>query len=79
MADDQHHVEHHPIQRTADVFRLTLAALIALALIVFALANTDDTRIDYLVDDTTAPLIAVMAGSAVAGALIAALLRRRRH
>ena len=64
---------------TGEVLRFVVAAAIVVVLVAFCIANTDDTKVDYLVGDSTFPLVLVMVVSAVAGALIAALLRRRRH
>jgi uncharacterized integral membrane protein len=64
---------------TGEVVRFVVAAAIVVVLVAFCIANTDDTKVDYLVGDNTFPLVVVMVLSAVAGALIAALLRRRRH
>ncbi len=62
-----------------EVARFVLAALLFVALVVFCLANTNKVRIDYLFGKTNLPLIEVMGGSGVAGIVIAALVRRRRH
>jgi MYXO-CTERM domain-containing protein len=62
-----------------EVVRYVIAALIVAALVGFCIRNTDDTKVDYLVSSTNAPLFIVLAAAAVAGVLIAALLRRRRH
>lgn len=62
-----------------DLARLVPAAILLIVLVVFALANTDDTEVDLLVTDTEAPLIVVLLATAVVGALIASLLRFRRR
>jgi uncharacterized integral membrane protein len=64
---------------TGEVIRFVVAAAIVVLIVAFCVANTDDTKVDYLVGDTTFPLFVVMVASAVGGALIAALLRRRRR
>ena len=64
---------------TGDVLRFVVAAAIVVLLVAFCVANTDDTKVDYLIGDTTMPLFLVMVVAAVGGVLIAALLRRRRH
>lgn len=77
MADDTK-AESHPARSVAETLKLVVVAIIALALILFGVTNSDDVSVDLLVSTTDLPLIFVILGSAVAGALIAALLRRRR-
>ena len=62
-----------------EVIRFILAALILIALVIFCLANTNKVHVDYLFGKKDLPLIVVMAGSGVAGILIAALIRRSRR
>ena len=65
--------------RTAgETVKLGVSALIILVLIIFAVSNSGKVRVELLVADPEIRLIFVILGSAVAGALIAALLRRRR-
>lgn len=72
--------EHGSSGRSAaDLARLVPAAVLAIVLLVFGLANTDDTEVDLLVTDTEAPLIVVLLATAIVGALIASLLRFRRR
>jgi uncharacterized integral membrane protein len=73
------HEEHARRFTAGEVLRFVVAAAVVVVLVAFCIRNTDDTNIDYLTGDTSAPLVVVMVASAVAGALIAALLRRRRH
>lgn len=61
-----------------DWMRLGLAAVLAVLLIVFALINTNDTTIDFIIGTATLPLIVVLIGTAIAGAAIAALIRHQR-
>lgn len=63
---------------TADTARLVVAAVLVVLLVLFGIANTGDATVDYLVGDSDAPLIIVMLLSAILGALIAALVHRRR-
>jgi uncharacterized integral membrane protein len=69
----------HRRYSAGDVARFVVAAAIIVLIVAFCVANTDDTKVDYLIGDNTFPLFLVMIASAIAGALIAALLRRRRH
>jgi len=60
--------------------KLVVAAIVGLVLIVFAVLNTHDTTVDFIVDSVKAPLIVVIVVSALLGMLLGALLRRRaRH
>ena len=61
-----------------DLARYVPAAVLAIALIAFGLANTEKTKVDYLFGNTEAPLILVLLVTAIVGALIAALVRWRR-
>jgi uncharacterized integral membrane protein len=61
------------------VFRVLPAAVVVVALVVLAVANTQQTKIHLLFRTVQAPLFAVLLISAVAGSLLASLLRLRRH
>lgn len=67
-----------PDRSIGEVVKLVVSAVVLVVLVVFAVANADDVRFDYLAGDADVPLIVVMLGSAVAGAVVAALLRHRR-
>lgn len=64
-----------------DVVRLLPALLLIIVLIVFALANTQNVRVDLLVgDEKELPLILVMLISAVVGVIVTGLIKfTRRH
>ena len=80
MAEDDHHpTAGQRVDQTAHTVRIVVALLLVVGVVALAIANTDDTSVDYLVGDTDAPLFVVVIGAAVAGAVIAALLRRRHH
>jgi len=82
MADDHEHEHGHSDSRSSvgTVMRAIPAAVLLIALVVFAAANTDETEVDLVFTDTEAPLFVVLLGTAVVGALIASLLRfRRKH
>ncbi len=64
---------------TVDKLKWAVSAVLVVLIVLFAAANTEEREVDYLVDSAEIPLIWVMLGSAVVGAVIAALLRRRRH
>ena len=61
---------------THDV-RVVLGTIILAALVVFAIDNRRTTHVDYIVGSTNAPLWLVLAGTAVAGALIGWLILHR--
>jgi uncharacterized integral membrane protein len=52
--------------------------LVVAAMVIFALFNTDKVSVDWVAKKSVAPLWAVIAISAVAGAVIGALARMRR-
>lgn len=64
---------------TVDKLKWAVSAVLLVLIVLFAAANTEEREVDYLVDSAEIPLIWVMLGSAVVGAIIAALLRRRRR
>lgn len=71
---DHRETRHSPIE----VAKLVISGMVVLALVLFGVVNADDVSVDYLVGSGQVPLILVILGSAVAGALVAALVRRRR-
>ncbi|MGI8757605.1 MAG: lipopolysaccharide assembly protein LapA domain-containing protein [Acidimicrobiales bacterium] len=63
-----------------DIARLVPVAVLVVALVLFALANTQKVKIDFLFTETRLPLIVVLLATAVVGAVIAALVKfRRKH
>jgi uncharacterized integral membrane protein len=64
---------------TVEKLKWAVSAVLVVLIVLFAAANTEKRQVDYLVDSAEIPLIWVMLGSALVGAVIAALLRRRRH
>jgi len=65
--------------RTGQTFRILVFLVILAAIGIFALFNTDKVSVDWVAKKSVAPLWAVIAISAVAGALIGSLARRRRY
>ena len=60
--------------------RVVLLVAVIVILGAFVLANNQRTEIDFLLTEAEAPLIAVLAGTALVGGLIVELLRfRTRH
>jgi uncharacterized integral membrane protein len=69
-----------PVKKQRAVASKTVAAVaVAFLLIAFGVANDDRVAVDYLVVTRTSPLILVIAVSALLGALIGALIARRRR
>jgi uncharacterized integral membrane protein len=63
---------------------LIIAGLIALLLVVFVVQNADDTKVTWIIKDSTTPLWVVIVVSAIGGYLIGQLIeagvkRRRRN
>ncbi|CAN5702390.1 hypothetical protein BH10ACT1_BH10ACT1_23030 [soil metagenome] len=61
-----------------DWVHLAPPIVLAVIVIAFAAANTRRTKVSFLVADVRAPLVVVLLATAVVGALIGALIRRRR-
>lgn len=78
MADDTQQDTQSKATSVVDTVKLVISVAIIVVIVGFGLANSDEVPVDLLVTDTDLPLIVVILGSAVAGVLIAALLRRRR-
>jgi uncharacterized integral membrane protein len=74
-----HRHGHDTARRSpVEVVKLVASGVVLLALVLFAVVNSDEVQVDYLVGNAGVPLIFVILGSAVAGALVAALIRHRR-
>lgn len=56
-----------------------VTGLVVLVLLVFALLNTDDVPVHFIVDERDAPLIVVIVASAILGALVGWLAPRLRR
>lgn len=63
---------------STDVIKLLPPVVLLIVLVAFGFANTEKTEINFLFTKTEAPLILVLAATAVVGAVIAALIRWRR-
>jgi uncharacterized integral membrane protein len=80
VANEEQASEQRASRTTAgQVFRVLPAAIVVVALAVLAVANTQQTKIHLVFRTVQAPLFAVLLISAVAGGLLASLLRLRRH
>jgi uncharacterized integral membrane protein len=62
------------VERRRQVAVLVLAAIG----IAFAVANLDEVKVNWVVTDSTTPLIVVIAGAMVIGAGLGFLVSRRR-
>jgi uncharacterized integral membrane protein len=79
MSTPQRDAPRAPVRKERAVASKTIAALaVALLLIAFGIANSDDVRINWLVVHSSTPLILVIAVSAVLGAILGALAASRR-
>jgi uncharacterized integral membrane protein len=67
-----------PARSRKETARLAVGALLLVLLVLFVVANTRKTKIDFLVADVELPLILVLAVTAVVGAAIYQLFRFRR-
>jgi uncharacterized integral membrane protein len=80
MGDEQP-IEPRKAGRNIEPRTIGLIVLVV-ALLGFALANTEETTVSFVFFDVTAPLIFVLLGTAVLGAVVGGLLghlRRRRR
>ena len=59
--------------------RQIVAAILIVIVLVFAIANLEDAKIDFVFGDITLPLFFVIVGSGLIGAAIGASVSRRRH
>ncbi len=75
-SDDTTHAERRV--RAGQTIRVIIWLVVAAAVVVFALVNTEKVSVDWVVDEAEAPLWAVIALSAVAGAIIGFLASPRR-
>lgn len=64
LDEDRHEKKRH-------WFKLGGAGVLVAVILALALANLDDVKIDFLVQDVTLPLVFVILGSAVIGAIAA--------
>ncbi|MEX1009053.1 MAG: LapA family protein [Acidimicrobiia bacterium] len=72
MVDEQHaksRIKPHHV----------VVAICALVLLVFALANIDDVRVDFVFETVRAPLVLVIVVCALLGFVIGWVVGRRRN
>lgn len=63
---------------TKEIVQLSVGAVLLVLLVLFVAANTDKTKISFLVGDVDLPLILVLVITAALGAAIAELFRYQR-
>lgn len=76
--------EPQPAERDLkDNIRIVATIALFVLLALFVILNTDDTNVDFIFTDADAPLIFVLIGTAIAGAIVSHLgqylIRRRRQ
>jgi uncharacterized integral membrane protein len=71
--------EHHPESRNRLQPHHIVIAVCAVLLLLFAILNIDDVRVDFALDTVDAPLVLVIALCALLGFLIGWFIGRRRH
>jgi uncharacterized integral membrane protein len=59
--------------------RQIVAGIGVLIVLIFAIANLEDAKIDFVFGDVTLPLFFVIVGSGLIGALVGAMISRHRH
>ncbi len=78
MSDHQNTYQE-PRTGAGAVLRHVPAAILVIVLVAFALDNRRKVKVGFVFTDERVPLIFVLLATAVIGALVAALLRRRRR
>ncbi|MBI4932461.1 MAG: LapA family protein [Actinobacteria bacterium] len=63
----------------ARALRFGLAIAVVIALVLVGLDNRTKVRVGYVFGDAQAPVWVVIVASALAGMVVAALIRRNRH
>ena len=59
--------------------RQVVAGIGVLIVLIFAIANLEDAKIDFVFGDVTLPLFFVIDGSGLIGALVGAMISRHRY
>jgi uncharacterized integral membrane protein len=75
---NDHETTHERRIRAGQTVRVIVWLVVLAAVVVFALVNTDEVRVDWVFDDADGPLWVVIGASAVAGAIIGFFARPRR-
>ncbi len=78
MADDVSDRTERRI-RLGQTVRIVLLVVVAVVLVVWAGANTQDVEVDWLFDTTTNSLVVVILGSAALGFLLGLFVAWRRR
>jgi uncharacterized integral membrane protein len=60
--------------------RMILVAILVVIVVILAIANSQDIKVDFVVADITLPLFVVIVGSAIVGLIVGYFLgRREKH
>ena len=65
--------------RASQTIRVVIWVVVLAALVALAAVNTERTNVDWIVDESDAPLWVVIGASAVAGAIIGYVAKPSRH
>jgi uncharacterized integral membrane protein len=57
--------------------KMVLAAILVAVVVILAIANSQDIKVDFVVADITLPLFVVIVGSALIGLVVGYFLGRR--
>jgi uncharacterized integral membrane protein len=78
-----HQEYDHPEERrrgsATHTARLVLGAILLVVVVAIVIDNRHDTTVGYVFGDVRAPLVVVLLGAAVVGALVGWLLLHRPH
>ena len=60
--------------------KMILVAILVVVIVILAIVNSQDSKVDFVVGDFTLPLFVVIVGSALVGLIVGYFLgRRERH
>ena len=57
--------------------KMILVAILVVIIVILAIANSQDQKVDFVVADITLPLFVVIVGSALVGLIVGYFLGRR--
>jgi uncharacterized integral membrane protein len=59
--------------------RMILVAILVVIIVILAIVNSQDIKVDFVVADITLPLFVVIVGSALVGLIVGYFLGRRER
>ena len=59
--------------------KMILVAILVVIIVILAIANSQDTTVDFVVADISLPLFVVIVGSALVGLIVGYFLGRRER